>query len=89
MCGAGASRGLFTVLLFGPFALLPAMALWAPSPGLLLPLVLLPAAWSLRHTFLNTPPGVAFNGVLFQTFRLELWFATLLSVGALGGHFLR
>jgi 1,4-dihydroxy-2-naphthoate polyprenyltransferase len=28
---------------------------------------------------------LAFNEVLFRTFRMELWFAALLSAGALAG----
>jgi 1,4-dihydroxy-2-naphthoate octaprenyltransferase len=34
------------------------------------------------------PPWPAFNEVLFRTFRLELWFAALLSAGALLGRIL-
>ena len=49
----------------------------------------LPAAWRLRHSFVTCPRGTAFNGVLFSTFRLELWFAALLSAGALLGHMVR
>jgi 1,4-dihydroxy-2-naphthoate octaprenyltransferase len=41
-----------------------------------------PIAFRLLHDFLRCPPGSAFNQILFQTFRLELWFAVLLSVGA-------
>jgi 1,4-dihydroxy-2-naphthoate octaprenyltransferase len=84
--GEGASRGLYTALLFGPFALLPVMALWARLPALLLPLLLVPVALQLRHSFLHCPRGTAFNEVLFRTFRLELWFAALLSAGALIGR---
>jgi 1,4-dihydroxy-2-naphthoate octaprenyltransferase len=84
--GARASRGFFDTLLLGPFALLPLMAWWARAPALLLPLLLLPQAWQLRRDFARCPPGTAFNGVLFRTFRLELWFAALLSAGALLGR---
>jgi 1,4-dihydroxy-2-naphthoate octaprenyltransferase len=83
--GDRASRGLYTLALIGPFALVPAMA-WLGSPALLLPLVLVPAAWQLRRDFLRCPPGTAFNEILFRTFRLELWFAALLSAGALLGR---
>jgi 1,4-dihydroxy-2-naphthoate octaprenyltransferase len=86
--GEGASCGLYTALLLGPFALLPVMALWAHLPALLLPLLLVPAALQLRHAFLHCPRGTAFNEVLFRTFRLELWFAALLSAGALVGRML-
>jgi 1,4-dihydroxy-2-naphthoate polyprenyltransferase len=81
--GAAASQRLYGVLLLLPFALLPAMALLAGSPALLLPLLLLPQALRVRRAFLACPPGVAFNSVLFQTFKLELWYAALLSAGAL------
>jgi 1,4-dihydroxy-2-naphthoate octaprenyltransferase len=87
--GASASRTLFTALLFVPFALLPPMALAGRAPGLLLPLLLLPAAWQLRQRFMDCPQGVAFNGVLFRTFRLELAFSAALSAGALLDRLLR
>ena len=81
--GEDASRALFSSLLFGSFALVPLMALWAQSATLLLPLVLWPIALQLRDDFVHCPRGAAFNEVLFSTFRLELWFAALLSAGAL------
>ena len=81
--GDAASRHLYTLLLLGPFVLLLPMALLASAPALLLPLLLLPAALQLRRDFGRTPPGTAFNEILFRTFRLELWFAALLSAGAL------
>ena len=84
--GEAASQRLYTLLLLVPFALLPAMAWRAPSAGLLLPLALLPAALRLRHDFVHCPRGLAFNEVLFRTFQLELWFAALLSLGALLGR---
>jgi len=46
----------------------------------------LPAALRLRHDFVHCPRGTAFNEVLFRTFQLELWFAALLSLGALLGR---
>lgn len=84
--GERASLRLYALLLLGPFALLPVMAWQAGSPALVLPLLLLPAAWQLRRDFAHCPRGTAFNGILFRTFRLELWFATLLSAGALLGR---
>jgi 1,4-dihydroxy-2-naphthoate octaprenyltransferase len=84
--GERASRALYAALLFGPFALVPAMAWLAQAPALLLPLLLLPTALRLRKAFVHCPRGTAFNEVLFRTFRLELWFAALLSAGALLGH---
>jgi len=84
--GERASSGLFGALLLGPFALVPVMALAASAPALLLPLLLLPVALQLRRDFMNCPRGTAFNEMLFRTFRLELWFAALLSAGALLGR---
>lgn len=86
--GARASRGLYSALLLGPFALVPAMALTGDAPTLLLPLLLLPTAWSLRQDFVASAPGRAYNLILFRTFRLELWFAALLSAGAVLGRLL-
>lgn len=86
--GPQASIGLFSFLLIAPFALLPWMAVWAEAPAMLLPLLLMPAALQLRHDFVHCPPGTAFNELLFRTFRLELWFAALLSAGALLGRML-
>ena len=86
--GARASRGLYAVLLVGPFALLPVMALLAHAAALLLPLLLLPSALQLRRDFGRCAPGLAFNEILFRTFRLELWFAALLSAAALLGRML-
>ncbi len=84
--GEAGSRRLYTTLLLGPFALLPPMAWWAGSPALMLPLLWLPAAVQLRAAFVRCPRGIAFNDILFRTFRLELWFAALLSAGALLGR---
>ena len=84
--GEAASVGLYGALLLGPFALLPLMAMQAGAPALLLPLLLLPGALALRRDFVHCAPGLAFNELLFRTFRLELWFAALLSAGALLGR---
>jgi len=81
--GELASVALYTTLLLGPFVLLPLMAWLAGTPALMLPLLLLPVAWQLRQDFIRCPRGLAFNQILFRTFRLELWFAALLSAGAL------
>jgi 1,4-dihydroxy-2-naphthoate octaprenyltransferase len=86
--GERSSQRMFSVLLSGPFALVPAMALVGHAPALLLPLVLLPVAWRLRHDFVGCGPGRAYNQIVFRTFRMELWFAALLSVGALAGRLL-
>ncbi len=81
--GDAASSGLYAVLLLAPYALVPMMALAARAPMLLLPLLLLPVSLQLRQDFVHCPRGTAFNEMLFRTFRLELWFAALLSAGAL------
>jgi 1,4-dihydroxy-2-naphthoate octaprenyltransferase len=64
------------------------MALLAHSVPMLLPLVLLPSALQLWRDLRSCQPGAACNQVLFRTFRLELWFAALLSAGALFGRML-
>ncbi len=84
--GEAGSRIFYSALLLAPFALLPVMAVMARAPALMLPLVLLPSALQLRLAFIHCPRGIAFNDVLFRTFRLELWFAALLSAGALLGR---
>ncbi len=86
LAGTAGSQRLYAALLLGPFALLPAMALLAHNAALLLPLALLPGALRLRRSFLRCPPGVAFNGVLFRTFQLELAYAALLAAGAVLGR---
>jgi 1,4-dihydroxy-2-naphthoate octaprenyltransferase len=86
--GDAASRGLYALLVLGPFALVPLMAWLAQAPALLLPLLLVPAALQLRRDFARCAPGLAFNEILFRTFRLELWFAALLSAAALLGKVL-
>ncbi len=81
--GAAGSRRLYGALLLGPFLIVPVMAVCAEAATLLLPLLLMPVAFRLLRDFARCSPGIAFNRILFQTFRLELWFAVLLSVGAL------
>lgn len=86
--GEEGSLRLYTTLLLVPFGLLFPMAWLARAPAFMLPLLLLPAALQLRQAFVRCPRGSAFNEVLFRTFRLELWFAALLSAGALLGRML-
>jgi 1,4-dihydroxy-2-naphthoate octaprenyltransferase len=81
--GEAGSRRLYFALLMAPFLLLPVMAVRARAPPLLLPILLAPAAIRLLRDFAACPPGLAFNAILFRTFRLELWFAVFLSAGAL------
>ncbi|HZM34075.1 MAG TPA: 1,4-dihydroxy-2-naphthoate octaprenyltransferase [Burkholderiales bacterium] len=80
--GPAIAQRLYALLLFLPYALAPWMAWLARAPALLLTLVLLPASWTLWRDFRRCPPGLAFNGVLFRTFRMELVFAVLLACGA-------
>jgi hypothetical protein len=81
--GAAASQRLYRALLLGPFLIVLVMAACAEAPTLLLPLLILPIGFRLFLDFLRCPPGAAFNQILFRTFRFEIWFAALLSVGAL------
>lgn len=87
--GTRASTALYTALLLGAFAPVPALSLATGTPALLLPLLLWPAAWRLRRSFIACRPGLAYNEVLFRTFRLELWFSVLLAAGALLARFAR
>jgi 1,4-dihydroxy-2-naphthoate octaprenyltransferase len=81
--GAIASRRLYRTLLLAPFVIVLAISASAEAATLLLPLLLVPVAFRLSRDFARCNPGIAFNQILFRTFRLELWFAVLLSVGAL------
>lgn len=80
--GAPAGQRFYATLLFLPFALTPWMAWLARAPALLVALALLPASATLWRDFLRCPPGLAFNQVLFRTFRMGLLFAVLLACGA-------
>ena len=84
--GAAAAQRLYATLLFGPFVLTPLVAWLAGTAWLLLPLLLAPAARTLWRDFLRCPPGLAFNQVLFRTFRLELAYSALLAAGAVLGR---
>jgi 1,4-dihydroxy-2-naphthoate octaprenyltransferase len=83
LVGAPGSRRLYYALLMGPFLFVPVMSVWVRALALALPMLLLPSAVRLLRDFACCPQGVAFNEILFRTFRLELWFAMLLSAGAL------
>jgi len=80
--GADASQMLYTLSLLVPFALVVGLAWGIGSAWLLLPLLWLPVALRLLRDFLTCPPGIAYNLVLFRTFKLELAFAGLLAAGA-------
>jgi 1,4-dihydroxy-2-naphthoate polyprenyltransferase len=84
--GAATAQRFYAALLFVPFALMPLVAWLAGTALLLLPLLLVPSAWALWRDFLVCPPGLAFNQVLFRTFRLELVFAVLTGCGAVLGR---
>jgi 1,4-dihydroxy-2-naphthoate octaprenyltransferase len=86
IAGVRGTERLYTGLLVVPFLLLPAIAATARDPWLTLPALLLPAAVRLRRDFLACSPGIAFNGLLFRTFELELRFAALLCLGAALGR---
>jgi 1,4-dihydroxy-2-naphthoate octaprenyltransferase len=83
MWGDRASRRLLTLLLCAPFVAQVAAALVLHVWWLALPCVLLPMVLRLLRDFAACPPGVAYNLILFRAFKLELWFAALLSLGAL------
>jgi len=83
MFGEHASQQLFGLLLLLPMLCPWGMAILASTPWLLLPCVLAPMVWRLHRDFVACPPGFAFNAILFRAFQLALWFAGLLSLGAL------
>jgi 1,4-dihydroxy-2-naphthoate polyprenyltransferase len=87
--GESNSQRLYTALLFCPFLLLPLIAGATRSLAMLLPLLLLPVAFRLRHAFMHGPRGVGYNQLLFRTFRLGLGFAVLMSAGALSASAVR
>lgn len=80
--GTRASYRMFGLLLLTSMLCPWGMAMFASMPWLLLPCLLTPMAWRLVRDFVACPPGLAFNAILFRTFQLELWFAGLLSLGA-------
>jgi 1,4-dihydroxy-2-naphthoate octaprenyltransferase len=81
--GRRAMDSLFAAMVLGPLALLLPLAWTMHSAWLLLPsLVLLPSCIRLVRDFAACPPGLAYNGVLFRTFLMELKFAALLAIGA-------
>jgi 1,4-dihydroxy-2-naphthoate octaprenyltransferase len=81
--GDRASGGLLTLLLCAPFVAQIAAALVLRTWWWALPCGLLPMVLRLLRDFAVCPPGLAYNPILFRAFKLELWFAALLSLGAL------
>jgi len=82
--GVAASQWMYNVALLAPFALTAALAAALASPAPLLPLVLLPMAWRLQREMVACRGGSAFTPLLVRTFKLELIFSVLLSLGFIG-----
>ena len=78
---------MYTLSLAGAFALLLPMA-WLGSPGVLAPVLLAPVALRLQRDFAHSAPGLAYNRILVRTFKLELAYAALLTVGIVLGSLL-
>jgi 1,4-dihydroxy-2-naphthoate octaprenyltransferase len=81
--GAQASQLGLAVLLAAPFLAVTAMAFQAAQFWPLSSWVFAPVAWYIHRDFVNCPGGIAYNALLFRTFRLGLWFAALLSTSTL------
>ena len=81
MAGAKASGRLVLVLLWAPLLCVATAAGLAKAFPLLLPWLLAPRLWRLAGDFLRCPPGVAFNAILYRTFRMMLEFSLLLCLG--------
>jgi 1,4-dihydroxy-2-naphthoate polyprenyltransferase len=84
--GVAASQRLYGGALLAPFALTAALGIAVDSYAVLLPLVLLPAALRLRRDVVTCCEGGAFTALLVRTFKLELLFAVLLSLGLVGAR---
>lgn len=80
--GENWSRCGLATLLAVPFFMLAAMAWETRALWPLVPVVLAPSAWRLYRDFAACPGGVAYNGILFRTFRMGLWLSLLLSISA-------
>lgn len=81
--GARASAGLYAVLMLCPFAAVPVLVWLTDSQLLWLPLAALPGAVGLVRALPQTPPGLAFNGLLMRTVMLQLIFGAMLTIGTL------
>jgi len=86
--GVSASQWMYNVALLAPFALTAALAAALASPAPLLPLALLPMAWRLQREMVACRGGSAFTPLLVRTFKLELMFSVLLSLGFIGARVL-
>lgn len=80
--GERRSRQGFAVLLTVPFVAVAAMAWQEDALWPLAAFVFAPAIVRLYKDFAGCPGGLAYNGVLFRTFRMGIGFATLLSISA-------
>lgn len=77
--GAGASVRLYRTLLSATWVMPVVMAGVLHQPWMLLPLILVSHTWALQRALTPATTGGDCNTILIQTFRLELWFALLLS----------
>ena len=84
--GVPASQRLYGMALLAPFALTAALGLAVGSVAALLPLALLPGALRLRREMVACREGSAFTALLVRTFKLELMFSVLLSLGLVGAR---
>ncbi len=55
---------------------------------MLAPVLLAPVALRLQRDFAHSAPGLAYNRILVRTFKLELAYAALLTVGIVLGRLL-
>jgi 1,4-dihydroxy-2-naphthoate octaprenyltransferase len=81
--GDRASQRLFGMSVVAAFVLAPLLAVVDRALWLGLPLFALPAAITLWRDFRATPPGPAWNALLFRTVKLELVYGVLLAAGAM------
>jgi 1,4-dihydroxy-2-naphthoate polyprenyltransferase len=84
--GVVASQRLYGGALLAPFALTVVLGFVVRSLAPLLPLILLPAALRLRRETITCGEGGAFTALLVRTFKLELVFSALLSLGLVGAR---
>ena len=84
--GPQATRGLYALLILGPFLLVPTLQLQGLGPwSWLLPELALPWALRLAVRFWRTG-GTGLNAVLVATVHLELYFGLLLALGVVLDH---
>ncbi len=83
---AKASERVVCAWLCLPFALSVAMALLTTNLLFLVPLLLLPKAIALMRRLPHCACGSDYNALLFDVFRLVLWYAALLSAVLVGAR---